>query len=185
MFFSTAFLIPIVNNRIYLGVKRYGSHQGRLTLYGGKVEAGESPDQAVVREMYEESGILLDEVPRFAGHITYTMPDGTIFDAFMYTTDQLPAEPAMSDEMAPESVPMSAIPYSRMWDDNQFWFPCLLTGRPFEASFVFDEQDRVVHMNVAATKNEVIHSVPNSVWKHEGDICRNTQCDSRDELTSS
>jgi 8-oxo-dGTP pyrophosphatase MutT (NUDIX family) len=42
---------------ILLGLKKVGFGQGKYGGFGGKVEAGETPEMAAVREMAEETGI--------------------------------------------------------------------------------------------------------------------------------
>ncbi len=59
-------LVYDVNNRLYLQ-KRSMSKDTNPGLWdtsmGGHLESGESYDQAVIRETFEELGIVLDEVP--------------------------------------------------------------------------------------------------------------------------
>jgi 8-oxo-dGTP diphosphatase len=36
---------------------------------------------------------------------------------------------------------LDAIPYHRMWKDDQYWLPLLLNEQPFRGRFVFEGED--------------------------------------------
>lgn len=64
-------------------ISRIGHHDGSWTLPGGGIDHGENPRDAVVREVYEETGLdaqvgaLLDVHDT---HFTGTAPDGRVED---------------------------------------------------------------------------------------------------------
>ena len=43
-----------------------------------------------------------------------------------------------TDEAVPHWVPVDAVPYDRMWEDDRYWIPLLLAGRRFEARALFE-----------------------------------------------
>ena len=64
--------------RLLLIQRGHEPHRGLWSLPGGRIEAGESPEQAVVREVHEETG--LDVVPgRPVGRVSIP-GDGVVFD---------------------------------------------------------------------------------------------------------
>ena len=64
--------------RLLLVRRGHDPHRGSWSLPGGRIETGESPEQAVVREVREETG--LDVLPeRAVGHVTIP-GDGVVFD---------------------------------------------------------------------------------------------------------
>jgi 8-oxo-dGTP diphosphatase len=81
------------DGRLLLIQRGHDPHRGSWSLPGGRVEAGESPEQAIVREVREETG--LDVVPgRLVGQVTIP-GDGVVFDVLDFActlagTDQAP-----------------------------------------------------------------------------------------------
>jgi 8-oxo-dGTP diphosphatase len=60
--------------------------QGLWTIPGGRCEPGETAPEACVREVAEETGLIVD-VLRFAGHVERDGPDGSAYgiDDFVCT----------------------------------------------------------------------------------------------------
>ena len=50
-------------------------HEGKWNGLGGKVEGGESPEACAIREVLEESGLVVSK-PQYKGFITFPNFDG-------------------------------------------------------------------------------------------------------------
>jgi 8-oxo-dGTP pyrophosphatase MutT (NUDIX family) len=130
------------STHILLGeIMKEGKIKGMYNGFGGKVEEGETIEQAAKRELTEESGIApLDMKKR--GVLTFVMDDdgnpfnhSATMEAHVYSVTQFEGELKESREMRPEWFLHKNIPYDRMWPDDIHWLPLLLAGKNFEGTF--------------------------------------------------
>ncbi len=70
---------------------------GGVTFPGGHVEKGESFTDAVMREVFEETGLTISS-PRLCGIKDWTRDDGTRYMVLMYKTDKFSGELHSSEE---------------------------------------------------------------------------------------
>uniref|UniRef100_A0A8C4WVB2 Oxidized purine nucleoside triphosphate hydrolase n=1 Tax=Eptatretus burgeri TaxID=7764 RepID=A0A8C4WVB2_EPTBU len=130
--------------QILLGMKKRGFGAGRWNGFGGKVEQGESIEDAAKRELWEESG-LKSEVLEKVGRIEFTfVGDATTLEVHVFRTDHFDGEPTESDEMRPRWFDLENIPFEQMWPDDRYWFPLLLRRKKFLGHFVFHGHDNIV-----------------------------------------
>jgi 8-oxo-dGTP diphosphatase len=125
---------------VLLGRKQSGLGVGKVVAPGGKLEVGETPRQAAVREVGEEVGISISEGDLAQiGELTYPFPSKPEWTqkswVFLATGDF--EEPVPSAELQAAWTPTASIPLSEMWDDARFWLPAALDGRSVVATFVF------------------------------------------------
>ena len=68
-----------------------------VTFPGGHVEPGESFTKAVIREVWEETGLTI-ESPKLCGLKQFPEDDGTRYIVMLYKTNQFSGELCSSDE---------------------------------------------------------------------------------------
>ncbi|OBZ77750.1 7,8-dihydro-8-oxoguanine triphosphatase [Grifola frondosa] len=149
--YTNAFIIR--NGKLLLGYKKRGFGKGLYNGFGGKVDPGETPAQAALRELKEESGItaplehcgvLFFVVPDIdhAFHIDIFRAeeyDGTIIE----TEEMRPQWFALPNADAPtqdEQKDLQPIPFDHMWKDDVYWMPLLLASRHFLGRADFDTE---------------------------------------------
>ena len=93
----------------YLLLKRYKEpHKGKYVPVGGKIEGHESPKEAVVREVYEETGIEISE-PKLFGTLAETSPVDYNWISYIYTKEVEMTPNMTSDEGILEWIHISAL----------------------------------------------------------------------------
>lgn len=138
-------------NKIVLGLKKRGFGVGKWNGYGGKLMTGETAEDAVIREIEEESGIkVLKENLNHLGTIDFHFLDNPDWDqqAYIYRIDSWEGEPVETEEMNPKWYSVDALPYESMWIDDPYWLPYLLSGEHFTAEFHFDAEGKKIKKQV-------------------------------------
>ena len=144
----------IVHDReqVLLGLKKRGFGAGRWNGFGGKVEPGESVEDAARREIWEEAGIKVAGIEK-AGHIEFEfIGEPSILEVHIFRAVSFEGEPAESEEMRPQWFHINDIPFDRMWPDDRYWFPMFLAGQRFKGKFVFMGQDNIIEHNLEEIK---------------------------------
>jgi 8-oxo-dGTP diphosphatase len=138
--------------QVLLGHKKTGLGLGKVVGLGGHVEPGESSAEAAVREVKEESGLV---VPRSAltggASLTFLFPAHPSWDmdVDVFVAAQWTGEPVESDEIRPQWFPVAALPFDRMWDDAPYWLPQVLAGERLRATFRYaDDNETVAEQSV-------------------------------------
>lgn len=135
------------HTEVLLGRKLTGLGIDRLVGPGGKLEPGETPRQAAVREVAEEVGVIVREDDlEPIGEIAYPFVDRPQHSQFSWAfrCSRFAGEPRASRELDPKWFLLDALPLERMWADARLWLPEALTGRYVSATLTFGAGDSVV-----------------------------------------
>jgi 8-oxo-dGTP diphosphatase len=125
------------DEKILLIRKKRGFGAGKINGPGGKVDPGETPLQAALRETYEELGIKPREVKQH-GELHFQFRDGYSLHCAVFLAHDFEGEPRETDEAVPLWTALDAIPYDEMWADDRHWLPLLIRGAHFSGYFDFD-----------------------------------------------
>ena len=127
----------VKDGQVLLIHKKRGLGAGKVNAPGGKMEAGETEQEAAVRETQEEVGVTpLGLQPRGTLHFQFT--DGYSLLCAVFMASGLDGEPIETAEATPFWAPLTAVPYHDMWEDDQHWLPLALAGKTVSAWFEFD-----------------------------------------------
>ncbi|XP_054017280.1 oxidized purine nucleoside triphosphate hydrolase [Dryobates pubescens] len=146
MFTSRLFTLVLVVQppRVLLGMKKRGFGAGLWNGFGGKVQPGESIEEAARRELLEESGLTVDTLQKM-GQITFEfVGNSELMDVHIFRADDFHGEPTESDEMRPQWFQLDEVPFNHMWADDAYWFPLVLQRKLFRGYFKFQGQDTIL-----------------------------------------
>lgn len=136
------------DERVLLGLKKRGFGEGKWNGFGGKIEAGETVEEAARREVKEEAGLLLEEC-RKRGVLVFEFEDGSEeMEVHVFSSESFEGEPQESDEMRPEWFSKSEIPFHLMWADDVHWMPLLFAGKDFKGRFRFKGTEELIQYSL-------------------------------------
>lgn len=132
------------DSKVLLGMKKRGFGVGRWNGFGGKVDPGESVEEAAIRELREEVGITVASVEQL-GKINFEFKnDPVTLEVNIFKADNFQGELIESEEMRPQWFPINEIPFDQMWPDDKYWIPLFLEDKKFLGKFVFEGQDKIL-----------------------------------------
>ena len=125
---------------VLLGHKKTGFGVGKWVGLGGHIEDGEKPVSAAVREVQEESSLVVpaDSLHHMAS-IQFVFPVRPSWDqtAQVYVTWVFDGEAEESDEVSPRWFGEDELPFALMWDDAKYWVPAVLAGQRVDVTITF------------------------------------------------
>lgn len=139
---ETTLLLLRKEDKILLAMKKRGFGTGKYNGIGGKIEKGETPEIAMVREAEEEIFITPIEYNKVGIVEFIEIYKGKKVNMLfhLYIATKWEGEPKESEEMKPEWFEISQIPYDKMFQDDKYWLPLILDGKKIKAFFEFDEE---------------------------------------------
>ncbi|MBI5654958.1 8-oxo-dGTP diphosphatase [Candidatus Uhrbacteria bacterium] len=141
---QTTLCYVVKDGQVLLAMKKRGFATGKWNGPGGKVEAGESVEQACRREVKEEVGIELENLEQ-RGVIEFRFPEKPEWDQVcsIFVATSFEGEPAESEEMRPAWFRFDDMPLADMWEDDSIWLSGVLDGGKVNMRFFFDERGKM------------------------------------------
>lgn len=129
----------VQGSEVLLILKKRGLGGGKINAPGGKIDPGETPLQAAIRETQEEVGLTPHD-PVLHGELYFQFTNGYSLHCLVYRAEGCSGTPTETDEAVPIWTQRDKIPYDKMWADDITWLPLLLKGETFTGHFVFDDE---------------------------------------------
>jgi 8-oxo-dGTP diphosphatase len=125
--------------------KENDMHKGKWNGLGGKLENGESPEECVIREVKEESGLEIKN-PKLKGILTFPAFDG-IEDwyVFVFVAYKFEGELIDSKEGKLEWIDDDKLTELNLWGGDKLFLKWLEQDKYFSGKFVYKNGKLVSH----------------------------------------
>jgi len=136
-------LCVIMNqDRLLLKKATRGISKGKWNSPGGKIESGETPEQNVIREVFEETGLKMKK-PFYHGVMKFYNQGSSNVEVIMhlFSTKEFSGTAKSTDEGEVKLIEIGKLPYKEMWADDAYWMRHVLDGKRFDADFYFDKKN--------------------------------------------
>jgi mutator protein MutT len=117
---------------------------GILNGPGGKIENNETPLQAVSREIAEETSLeLIDATAHGTVRLILGDDDDQDLLVHVFSTSNFTGRPRGA-EGALRWFSENQLPFDRMWPDQRYWLPLVLSGGQLDVVCSFDAAGKVL-----------------------------------------
>lgn len=135
-------IIEDVANQKFLMIRHHrGINEGCVNFPGGKKEPGETMEECVVRETYEETGLKIEN-PVKVGYIEF--PTKNFYVHVFKSTCFSGTINEKKDEVNAFWVEKDKIPYEQMREADQNFLPEIIAGKYVKRQFIYDDNFHVI-----------------------------------------
>ena len=130
---------------LHRNVKQKDVNKDKWIGVGGHFEGQESPDECLLREVREETGLVLRSW-RLRGIVTFLSQkgEGDFEYMFLYTADAWEGTPAPCSEGELEWVQKDRIDQLNLWEGDRIFFRLMNEDVPcFSLKLVYDAADKL------------------------------------------
>lgn len=118
---------------------------GKWIGVGGKLEQDESPDECIIREVYEETGLHIQ--PQLRGILTFILPKWENELTFLYTSNNFEGTLKECNEGQLHWIDKDKVLDLNLWEGDKHFLPKLLeTNDFFTMKLVYDKDDQLLEV---------------------------------------
>ena len=125
--------------------KENDMHQGKWNGLGGKLNPGESPEDCVIREVREESGLIISD-PLLKGFLTFPrFANDEDWYAFVFVARKIEGQLIESEEGVLEWIDDDLLLNLDLWEGDLIFLPWLERPGIFSGKFIYRDGKLVEH----------------------------------------
>ncbi len=128
--------------------KKNDCNAGKWIGVGGKLEEKESPEDCLLREVKEETGLTLTSYD-LRGIVTFVSDEWETEQMYLFTADGFTGELIVCDEGDLAWIPVEEVPALPTWEGDRIFLDMLRQGEPFFLLKLEYEGERLI----AVTRN--------------------------------
>ena len=146
-------IIEDTKNHKFLMIKHLrGINKGYVNFSGGKKEEGESIEDCVRRETFEETGLTILN-PNQVGYVEF--PTSEYYVSVFKSTEFTGELKNKKDEVEVFWQDADNIPYDKMRDADKDYIPEILAGKYVKKRYIYDDNGKVTEViNLSLTETE-------------------------------
>jgi 8-oxo-dGTP diphosphatase len=125
--------------------KQNDVHEGKWNGLGGKLEQGETPEECVIREVQEESGLIITK-PQLRGMLTFPLFSNCEDEyTFLFIATEFEGELIDSPEGNLEWIEDSKVLSLNLWDGDWLFLEWMGKDRFFSGKMIYENGHLVDH----------------------------------------
>ncbi len=132
------------DGQVLLINKKTGLGAGKVSAPGGRIEAGETPEEAAIRETIEETGLTPYNLEERT-ELCFIFADGYSLHGRAFFATDCSGDMIETDEADPFWCSVEEIPFDKMWADDPLWIPGAMEGEKKKGVFIFDGDTMLSH----------------------------------------
>ncbi len=138
-------------------------HAGKWNGLGGKFEPGETPEECIIREVEEESGLVIQN-PSLRGVLTFpAFKNEEDWYVYVFVAREFSGTLGSSEEGIPEWVEDARLFELNLWEGDRVFMKCLEDDQFFSGKFAYESgklvhHELVIHHNLSSLR--ALHNKP-------------------------
>lgn len=131
----------IRKNKVLLKFGRRSISKNKWNGLGGKIDKGETPEEGIVREVKEESGLTVTKMKEFGQVKFYKGSKKEILGlGYVFLVTGFSGKAVGGEEGELKWFNKDRLPLHKMWEDDRYWLPLLFEGKGADMEFVYDRR---------------------------------------------